>query len=47
MLHQGQPFKNSINYIIDNIHEFNFSKHDIAILAYYQMYQILENMEIK
>ena len=47
IVRRRQPFIHSVDYIINNITAFNFSNHNIAILAYYQMYQTLENMEIK
>ena len=46
IVRRRQPFIHSVDYIINNINEFNFSSHNIAILAYYQMHKTLENMEI-
>jgi hypothetical protein len=39
-----QPFTYNVDFLMNNIKTFRFNKSEIAILAFYQQLQILENI---
>ncbi|MBY0379106.1 MAG: hypothetical protein K2P99_01755 [Burkholderiales bacterium] len=43
IINKRQPFTHNVNFLMENIDQFNFKKRDIAIIAFFNRYQHLEN----
>ena len=43
IINKRQPFTHNVNFLMENIDQFNFKKRDIAIIAFFNKYQHLAN----